>query len=98
MGARKEYFAGLDRELTEADDGRFNVTKDEYDRHRFKVPLLRNIALTFPYFHDAATSDLKEAVVIMAEYNSGEALSDEEAAQIVAFLEANTGEYQGKKL
>ena len=98
MGARKDYFASLDRALIPEDNGRYNVTEDEYDRHRFKVPLLRNIALTFPYFHDAATPDLKEAVVIMAEYNSGETLSDTEAEQLVAFLEANTGEYQGKKL
>ena len=49
MGAKLDYFAGRD-DLTEFDMGRFNATGDEFDRHRFKVPSLRNIALTAPYF------------------------------------------------
>ena len=45
--------------------GRYNVTKDEKDKYVFKVPLLRNIELTAPYFHDASTWDLDKAVIIM---------------------------------
>jgi cytochrome c peroxidase len=98
MGYRKDYFGSLDREITEADAGRFNHTKNEADRGKFKVPTLLNIAMTHPYFHDAATSDLKEAVAIMAEYNAGKTLNDNELNALTAFLESLTGEYQGKKL
>ena len=48
--------------------GRYSVTKDEKDKYVFKVPLLRNIELTAPYFYDASTWSLSEAVTIMAEY------------------------------
>ena len=51
--------------------GRYNVTNDDKDKFVFKVPLLRNIELTAPYFHDASTWDLSEAVNIMAEYQLG---------------------------
>ncbi len=72
--------------------GRYNVTKKEYDKYVFKVPLLRNIELTAPYFHDASTWDLAEAVRMMAEYQFGTTLSDDETQKIVAFLKTLTGE------
>ncbi|MDM8564453.1 cytochrome-c peroxidase [Candidatus Halobeggiatoa sp. HSG11] len=72
--------------------GRYNVTKKEEDKYFFKVPLLRNIELTAPYFHDASTWDLSEAVNIMAEYQLGVALSADENQKIVAFLKSLTGE------
>ena len=72
--------------------GRYNVTKKEQDKYVFKVPLLRNIALTAPYFHDASTWDLREAVTIMAEYQLGVSLSDEETIKVVAFLKTLTGD------
>ena len=72
--------------------GRYNVTKKEQDKYVFKVPLLRNIALTAPYFHDASTWDLSEAVTIMAEYQLGVSLSDEETIKVVAFLKTLTGD------
>lgn len=72
--------------------GRYNVTKDEKDKYVFKVPLLRNIALTAPYFHDASTWNLSEAVNIMAEYQLGKKLSDDETGKIVAFLKTLTGD------
>ncbi len=97
MGRKADYF-GDRGNLTEADDGRYNVTKDEADRHKLKVPTLRNIALTFPYLHDGSTSDLKEVVNIMAKYEVGTTLSDKEADQIVAFLNTLTGELNGKLL
>ena len=72
--------------------GRFNVTKKEQDKYVFKVPLLRNIALTAPYFHDASTWKLSEAVNIMAEYQLGLKLTDDETNKIVAFLRTLTGD------
>ncbi len=71
--------------------GRYNVTQNEFDRYVFKVPLLRNIELTAPYFHDASTWDLSEAVAIMAEYQLGITLSDDEIEKIIAFLKTLTG-------
>ena len=72
--------------------GRYNVTKDEKDKYVFKVPLLRNIELTAPYFHDASTWNLSEAVNIMAEYQLGVPLSRDETNKIVAFLKTLTGD------
>ena len=72
--------------------GRYNVTKNEKDKYAFKVPLLRNIALTAPYFHDASTGDLREAVNIMAGYQLGTTLTDDETGKIVAFLKTLTGD------
>lgn len=71
--------------------GRYNVTKKESDKYVFKVPLLRNIELTAPYFHDASTWDLREAVRIMGEYQLGIKLSEAEIDRIVAFLKTLTG-------
>jgi cytochrome c peroxidase len=72
--------------------GRYNVTKNEKDKYVFKVPLLRNIELTAPYFHDASTWSLNEAVNIMAEYQLGLSLTDDETSKIVAFLKTLTGD------
>ena len=72
--------------------GRYNVTNDDKDKFVFKVPLLRNIELTAPYFHDASTWDLGEAVNIMAEYQLGVTLTDDETKKIVAFLRTLTGD------
>jgi cytochrome c peroxidase len=93
MGRKKDYFA--DRALTDADRGRFNVTKNDADRHRFKTPTLRNIALTAPYLHDGSTSDLSEVILIMAEYQAGRTMSSQQVTAVEAFLNAQTGEYQG---
>ncbi len=72
--------------------GRYNVTKEEKDKYVFKVPLLRNIELTAPYFHDASSWDLSEAVNIMAEYQLGLTLTENETSKIVAFLRTLTGD------
>ena len=98
MGLRKHYFADRGLELTEEDNGRFKQTGIERDRHRFKVPGLRNVALTWPYYHDGTRTSLKEAVCDMGTYQSGVTLTDEEEELIVAFLNTLTGEYQGKLL
>jgi cytochrome c peroxidase len=72
--------------------GRYNVTKDVKDKYVFKVPLLRNIELTPPYFHDASTWSLGKAVNIMAEYQLGLMLTENETSRIVSFLRTLTGE------
>ena len=56
------------------------------------------MAKTFPYFHDGSTSDLKEAVRVMASTRMGKELSQDDCASMAAFLETLTGEYQGKPL
>lgn len=98
MGIKYDYFADRGTELTIEDNGRFKETKDERDRHRFKVPGLRNVALTAPYYHDATQATLEDAVISMAKYEVGVNLSEQEVKQIVAFLKTLTGEYQGKLL
>jgi cytochrome c peroxidase len=98
MGLRKHYFADRGLELTEEDNGRFKQTGVERDRHRFKVPGLRNVALTWPYYHDGTRTSLKEAVCDMGTYQSGVTLTDEEEDLIVAFLNTLTGEYKGELL
>lgn len=72
--------------------GRFNVTKNEDDKFYFKVPTLRNIELTSPYFHDGREYDLKNAVKTMALVQLGRPMYDDEIDKIVAFLKTLTGE------
>jgi cytochrome c peroxidase len=98
MGRHADYFKDRGGAVTDADKGRVNASKQEKDLHKFKVPTLRNVAKTFPYFHDGSTSDLKEAVRIMATYQNGKELSQDDCAAMVAFLGTLTGEYQGKPL
>ena len=98
MGLRKHYFADRGLALTEEDNGRFKQAQQERDRHRFKVPGLRNVELTWPYYHDGTRATLEEAVRDMAIYQSGVELTDEENANIVAFLKTLTGEFNGKPL
>lgn len=98
MGVKQDYFKLRGGEMTEADNGRFNVTKQEKDRHFFKVPVLRNIELTFPYFHDGSVDNLAEAVKIMGQVQLGKKFSGSEIGKIVAFLKTLTGEYKGKPL
>ncbi len=98
MGRRGDYFVARGTPQTDADNGRFNQTKDEKDRHAFKVPTLRNVARTFPYMHDGSKKTLREAVDTMAVYQVGEPLAEKDARDVVKFLETLTGEYQGKAL
>ncbi|MDD2738652.1 MAG: cytochrome c peroxidase [Methylomonas lenta] len=98
MGVKQDYFKQRGGELTEADNGRFNVTKQEQDRHFFKVPVLRNIELTFPYFHDGSVDNLAEAVQVMGNVQLDKAFTKDEIANMVAFLQTLTGEYKGKPL
>ncbi len=88
MGIVKPYPVGILGE----DLGRYKVTHKKEDKHVFKVPILRNITRTYPYFSTGKIWDIKEAVKIMAEYQLGVKLTDDETDKIVAFLESLTGE------
>ena len=98
MGLRRHYFAERGLELTEEDNGRFKETKQERDRHRFKTPGLRNVALTWPYYHDGTRLTMHDAVRDMALYQCDVELADADIDTIVAFLYTLTGEYNGVKL
>ncbi len=80
------------------DEGRFAVTKNEAERFFFKVPSLRNIAKTGPYFHDGSVASLDEAVRLMAKHQTTRELSDEEVGLVVTFLNALTGDLPGAEL
>ena len=96
FGVMADYFRG--RTPRTRDLGRFNVTGQEADRHVFKVPSLRNVGVTAPYFHDASAATLEEAVSVMGRYQLGRELSTVEVADIAAFLRTLTGQWQGKTL
>ncbi len=74
------------------DQGRYDLTKSEADKMMFKVPSLRNIAKTGPYFHDGSIADLSVAVQKMALHQRGRELTAQETASIVAFLQSLTAE------
>lgn len=73
------------------DEGRFEVTKAENDKFVFRVPGLRNVARTYPYFHDGSVWELDKAVSIMGEAQLGKQLPQEEVEKIVAFLNTLSG-------
>lgn len=98
MGLRRHYFEERGMELTEEDNGRYKQTQQERDRHRFKVPGLRNVELTWPYYHDGSRVTMDEAVRDMALYQCDVELADADVEAIVAFLRTLTGEYNGEKL
>jgi len=90
MGKVADYFEG--RELTKEDLGRYNVTGNERDRFVFKVPGLRNVELTAPYFHDGSSPTLADAVRVMARVQLGYDLDGGEVALLVDFLKTLTGD------
>jgi cytochrome c peroxidase len=75
------------------DTGRYQVTKDENDKHLWRVPTLRNVALTAPYFHNGSVPTLDEAVRVMAKTQLNKELTDPQVTDIVAFLNGLTGEF-----
>jgi len=94
MGRKRDYF-GDRGDVSDADLGRYNVTERDQDRHHFKVPILRNVALTAPYFHDGTVETLGKAIELMAKYQLDVRLDSLEKQRIQAFLSSLTGEYQG---
>jgi cytochrome c peroxidase len=95
FGIMGDYF-GDRGNIKEADLGRYNVTKNERDRHVFKVPMLRNITKTAPYFHDGTAETLDEAIKVMAKYQLGIEMPQEDVDSIMLFLRTLEGEYQGE--
>ncbi|MDR1450824.1 MAG: cytochrome-c peroxidase [Helicobacteraceae bacterium] len=91
FGVARNYYDGS-RKTEKSDFGRYNVTGREEDRYVFKVPTLRNVELTAPYFHDASVDTLYEAVNRMGSYQLGVDLDEEDARQITLFLRALTGD------
>jgi cytochrome c peroxidase len=73
-------------------EGRIAVTGKDADRFNFKVPTLRNVEMTYPYFHDGAANTLTEAVDTMGRLQLGKKFTDAENAQVVAFLKTLTGD------
>jgi cytochrome c peroxidase len=94
LGVMGDYFrarAAAGRPVTAADWGRYNVTHKEEDRFVFKVPSLRNVALTAPYFHDGSARTLEDAVDVMFRYQLGREAPAEDKALIIKFLNALSG-------
>ena len=96
FGVMDDYFK--DRPAAETDLGRYLVTHDEEDRNVFKVPSLRNVAVTAPYFHDASAKTLEDAVDVMFRFQLGRVPSAEDKDQIIKFLKTLTGQWAGKPL
>lgn len=91
LGVMGDYFAERGKPVQPSDLGRFNVTGREADRHLFKVPSLRNVERTAPYFHDGSVATLGEAVDTMARYQLGLRLSEHERKALLAFLRSLNG-------
>jgi cytochrome c peroxidase len=90
MGLVRDYFKDRGNETTE-DQGRYNVTHLEKDRHVFRVPSLRNVSLTAPYFHDGSAKTLEEAVSVIAKYQLGRKIPESDSKLIVEFLKSLIG-------
>jgi cytochrome c peroxidase len=95
FGIFADPFAGQ-QSIEKGDLGRMAVTGRTEDRYVFRVPSLRNVALTAPYFHDGRSASLEEAVSIMARNQLGRELEARDIGYIVEFLKALTGEYRGQ--
>ncbi len=90
FGLVKPYWS--ETASAKVDAGRFGVTKKEEDRYVFRVPMLRNVANTPPYFHDGSVDSLARAIGVMAAVQLGRTLDEADTAAIVAFLGSLTGE------
>jgi cytochrome c peroxidase len=90
IGGQVYQKIGLVNPFPTDDKGRFEVTKDEDDQFKFKVPMLRNIAITGPYFHKGQITSLEDAVRKMAWHQLGKEISEEQVKSLVAFLQTLT--------
>ncbi|AKV10553.1 MULTISPECIES: cytochrome-c peroxidase [Pseudomonas] len=97
FGVMGDYFK-VRGNPTDTDQGRYLVTGEEEDRNVFKVPSLRNVAVTAPYFHDSSAKTLEEAVDVMFKFQLGRIPSAEDKTLIIKFLKTLTGEWGGKPL
>jgi len=92
FGVLNDYFIKRGN-ITDADRGRFNLTGNKTDMHKFKVPSLRLVALTPPYLHDGNAKTLREAVDIMFEYQIGRKAPNADKDDIVHFLRSLAGKH-----
>jgi cytochrome c peroxidase len=92
----KDYLG--DGVIDDGDLGRYTITHLDEDKGVFRVPSLRNVEVTAPYFHDGRTANVDQAIMIMAQLQLGHELEIEDIKDIAAFLRALTGEYKGQKL
>ena len=97
MGVMEPYFSDP-ASVTKADRGRYNVTGDPRDLYMFKVPSLRNVELTAPYFHNGSAETLADAVRMMARHQLSRPLTDPQVELIVEFLKTLTGQLDGHPL
>jgi len=97
IGIFADFFADKPSS-TKIDMGRYILTGRERDRHVFRVPSLRNVAVTAPYFHDGRTDSLDDAIKMVGHYQLNLELSDTDVTLLRAFLESLTGEYQQQSL
>ena len=93
LGGNSFQYLGAVNPVEEPIGGdRYEVTEDPFDRNRFKVPSLRNIALTAPYLHNGSMQTLEETLQVMAYHNLGFRLNEGQVQRIIAFLNTLTGE------
>jgi cytochrome c peroxidase len=93
VGGNSFQKLGVSKEYSDtSDSGRYNVTREQNDRMSFKVPSLRNVAMTAPFFHTGKVPTLEDAVKQMGEYQTGKALSEAETTAIVTWLKSLTGD------
>jgi cytochrome c peroxidase len=97
LGGNAFHKVGLVNKYETSDLGRYDVTKEESDKYMFKVPMLRNIELTYPYFHDGKQKTLEDAVKSMAWLQLGQELTDAQVADITAFLKTLTDKKRVKR-
>jgi len=90
FGLMSDYWVETGSE--HVDEGRFKVTNNEVDKYMFKVPSLRNIEKTYPYFHDGSVAELRDAIVIMGKVQLNREYTDKELDDMIAFLGTLTGE------
>ncbi|WP_232507816.1 cytochrome-c peroxidase [Ghiorsea bivora] len=96
FGVLENYFVDRDRAIQTVDLGRFNQTNNEEDKYVFKVPSLRMVMQTAPYFHDGSEQSLDEVIKIMAKYQLGREIPDADIRFIKRFFNTLAGVYQGQ--
>ncbi|MCA9776573.1 MAG: cytochrome-c peroxidase [Candidatus Eremiobacteraeota bacterium] len=92
LGGGQYQKLGVKKEFDTKDLGRYEVTGKESDKKKFKVPSLRNITQTGPYFHDGSVASLHEGIAMMAEYQLDKELTPDEMSKLEAFLSSLTGQ------
>lgn len=96
IGANSYQKVGLVHPYETKDIGRFAISKEEGDEHKFKVPSLRNVVLTGPYFHDGKHTNLRDTILLMAHIQLDKQLTPDEADSLLAFMHTMTDKARAK--